>query len=537
MINPAWTARAWPFIEARRIMDRFGGPDNFVAPDKGHILLETGYGPSGLPHIGTFAEVLRTSMVCRALTELTDTPLRLISFSDDMDGMRRIPDNVPNPEMLAEHLGKPLSAVPDPFGTDKSFAAHNNGRLRGFLDAFGFDYEFVSSAECYRSGQFDATLHRVLEHYDEVMDIMLPSFGTERQKTYSPFLPISPSTGRVLQVPILERHLDRGTVVFTDEDGTSVEAPVTGGHCKLQWKVDWAMRWAALSVDYEMSGKDLIDSVRLSSRLCRVLGSPPPVTMIYELFLDEKGERISKSKGNGLAVEDWLRYGPEEGLAHFMFQKPSTAKRLHFDAIPRSVDEYIANRDRATDESPEAQLENPAWYIHRGKIPSEPSGPGFSLLLNLASVCHSEDKAVLWGFISRYAPNLSAVTSPFLDRLVGHALAYYRDFIKPAKQYATPDPLQRAALNDLSAVLAALPDDADAETIQSAVYEVGKRHAFTSLRDWFRTLYTVLLGQEQGPRFGSFIALYGLQDSRGLIVDALQRTSDTTHDPSPAATG
>ncbi|MEQ8369976.1 MAG: lysine--tRNA ligase [Alphaproteobacteria bacterium] len=535
MNNPAWTARAWPFIEARRIMDRFGGQAGFSPPAKGHILLETGYGPSGLPHIGTFAEVLRTSMVRRALAELTDTPLRLISFSDDMDGMRRVPDNVPNAAMMAEHLGKPLSAVPDPFGTHESFAAHNNARLRGFLDSFGFAYEFVSASECYRAGRFDDALRGVLRHYDEVMAIMLPSLGAERQKTYSPFLPLSPATGRVLQVPIIERYPDRDTIVFEDETGQRVETPVTGGHCKLQWKVDWAMRWAALGVDYEMSGKDLIDSVRLSSRLCQVLGSPPPVTMIYELFLDEKGERISKSKGNGLAVEDWLRYAPEESLATFMFQKPATAKRLYFDGIPRAVDDYMAFRQRAAGEDAAALLENPAWHIHAGTIPQEPAGPGFGLLLNLASVCHSEDKAVLWGFINRHAPDLSATTSPFLDRLVGHAIAYYRDFILPAKHYATPDPMQRAALEELAHALDTLPADADAEAIQTEVYEIGKRHPFASLRDWFRTLYTVLLGQEQGPRFGSFVALYGRDETRQLIAEALARAPETSAGPAGPA--
>jgi len=509
----AESARSWPFDEARKLLARLGG----ATPDKGYALFETGYGPSGLPHIGTFGEVVRTTMVRRAFAELTDMPTRLFAFSDDMDGLRKVPDNIPNRDKLTEHLGKPLTAIPDPFGTHESFGHHNNARLCAFLDAFGFDYEFQSATECYRSGRFDATLLDVLRHYDAVTEIILPTLGPERRATYSPFLPVCPKTGRVLQAPVMSHDAIAGTIVYRDDDGTEVETPVTGGACKLQWKADWAMRWTALGVDYEMSGKDLIDSVRLSGRICRVLGATPPEGFTYELFLDENGEKISKSRGNGLSVEEWLEYAPRESLALYMYNSPKKAKRLYFDAIPRHVDDYLTLLEKFADAEPAARLDNAAWHIHAGTPPAPEGHVTFGLLLNLASVCNTEDPAVLWGFISRYAPDATAETAPILANLVGHAIAYYRDFVKPDKQFHAPDATERAALDDLVQALDALPAEADAETIQSEVYEVGKRHSFENLRDWFRALYETLLGQSQGPRFGSFIALYGKDETVALI--------------------
>ena len=512
-------ARAWPFEEARKLLGRIKG----AAPAKGHVLFETGYGPSGLPHIGTFGEVVRTAMVRQAFRRLSDISTRLFAFSDDMDGLRKVPDNVPNREMLTQHLGKPLTSVPDPFGTHPSFGAHNNARMRAFLDQFGFDYEFQSSTECYKSGVFDDTLLEVLRHYDEVMAVVLPTLGPERRATYSPFLPLSPQSGIVLQVPMVETRPEAGTVVYRDpETKALVEVPVTGGHCKLQWRVDWAMRWAALGVDYEMSGKDLIDSVRLSGRICRILGAIPPEGFTYELFLDENGEKISKSRGNGLTLEQWLAYAPPESLSLFMYQKPRAAKRLYFDVIPRQVDEYVALLKAFPGQSPAERLENPVWHIHDGHPPVAEVPLGFSLLLNLASACHAGDKAVMWGFISRYAPATAPASFPLLDRLVGHALAYYRDFVKPAKRYRAPTAQERAAIEDLLGVLERLPADADGEAIQTEVYEVGKRHGFANLRDWFKALYEVLLGQSQGPRMGSFIALYGVRETAALMRRALK---------------
>ncbi|HYZ22229.1 MAG TPA: lysine--tRNA ligase, partial [Rhodopila sp.] len=497
--------RAWPFEEARKVAERL------AASGKHHALFETGYGPSGLPHIGTFGEVARTSWVRHAFTELTGLPSRLLAFSDDMDGLRKVPDNVPNRDLLAQHLGKPLTRIPDPFGTHESFGAHNNARLRAFLDSFGFEYEFASSTDYYTSGQFDTALVRVLECYDKVMAVILPTLGPDRRATYSPILPIHPRTGVVMQVPMERIDAAAGTVTWKDpESGLTFETSVRGGRCKLQWKADWAMRWYALGVDYEMSGKDLIDSVKLSSRICTILGGTPPEGMTYELFLDQDGQKISKSKGNGLSVDEWLTYAPPESLAQFMYNQPTRAKRLYFDVIPRATDEYVSNLEKARTQADAEQRTNPAWHIHLGRVPNHSGSPiSFNMLLNLASVVNAEQPEILWGFIERYVPGASPQTQPLLARLVDHAIAYYRDFVRPRKHYRDPDPTERAALQDLADTLAGM-DSTAAEDIQNVVFEVGKRHPFPDLRTWFGCLYQVLLGQQEGPRFGVFAALYGV---------------------------
>ena len=404
----AEAARAWPFEEARKLLARTGGK----APAKGYLLFETGYGPSGLPHIGTFGEVVRTTMVRQAFRRLSDVPTRLFCFSDDMDGLRKVPDNVPNKEMLAAHLGKPLTSVPDPFSNEyPSFGAANNARLRAFLDSFGFEYEFQSATDWYKSGRFDKMLMTMLQHYDEVQAVMLPTLGEERQQTYSVFLPISPKTGRVLQVPVVKTDPQAGTIVYRDEDGTLVETPVTGGNVKLQWKADWAGRWFALDVDYEMYGKDLIPSAELSAKIVRILGGTPPEGFNYELFLDEQGRKISKSKGNGLSVEEWLRYAPPESLALYMQQQPRRAKRLYFDVIPRAVDDYLAAIEKLPGEEPAKALENAAWHIHDGAAPANSAaGVNFGMLLNLAGVAHTENKDVLWQYLRRYVPGATPET-------------------------------------------------------------------------------------------------------------------------------
>ncbi|HEX4293821.1 MAG TPA: lysine--tRNA ligase [Rhizomicrobium sp.] len=515
----AAAARAWPFEEARKVTARL---ERRVAQGKSvnEALFETGYGPSGLPHIGTFGEVARTTWVRRAFELMSPVKTRLISFSDDMDGLRKVPGNVPNPEVLAANLGKPLTAVPDPFGTHESYGAHNNARLRAFLDRFGFDYEFLSSTQCYRSGRFDEALLAVLQNYEKVRDIVLPTLGAERRATYSPFLPISPVSGIVLQVPILEWDKQAGTIVFEDE-GKKTELPVTGGHVKCQWKVDWAMRWYALGIDYEMSGKDLISSVELSTKITRALGREPPETLNYELFLDEHGQRISKSKGNGLSVDEWLSYGPDESIALYMFQKPKTAKRLYFDVIPKAVDEYIAFLDKYRAEDEAARLENPVYHIHHGNPPDETYPVSFALLLTLVSASNAHDRDLLWGFIRAYAPGANRQDNPGLDRLVGYALRYYEDFVKPTKQYRAPTDKERAALEDLAGVLEKFGDERDAEKVQFEVYEVGKGHQFEPLRDWFKAIYEVLFGQTQGPRFGSFAALFGCAQTAKMIRNTL----------------
>ena len=515
----AQSAKAWPFEQARLLLER-------VTKSKkdGPVIFETGYGPSGLPHIGTFGEVVRTTMVRNAFIALTKgtIPTQLLCVSDDMDGMRKVPDNVPNPEALIPFLQKPLTDVPDPFGTHEGFAQHNNARLRGFLNSFGFDYDFRSATELYRSGVFDATLLKALDKFQDIMAVMLPSLGEERRATYSPFLPISPTTGRVLYVPMKAVDAKAGTISFDDEDGTLITLPVTGGNVKMQWKPDFGMRWAALGVDFEMYGKDHQTNGPIYSKICRILGAEPPVQYCYELFLDEKGEKISKSKGNGISVEDWLKYAPQESLSLYNYQKPRTAKKLYFDVIPKAVDEYNAFLEAYQREEPAKQLENPVWHIHGGKVPQHGSPVSFALLLNLVSAANATNKDVLWGFIARYAQGINATDYPLLDRLADYAIAYFNDFVKPHKKFRAPDQKERAAMLDLRAALLALPENTrDSDTLQTTVFQVGKDHGFENLREWFKALYEVLLGQEQGPRFGGFVALFGVAETVALMDEKL----------------
>ena len=515
----AMVSKAWPYEEARKLLKRW--PDG--KPDGQPMIFETGYGPSGLPHIGTFNEVLRTTFVLQAFQELTNAaPTRLIAFSDDMDGLRKVPDNVPEQEMLAQHIGKPLTQIPDPFGSHESFAHHNNAMLRHFLDRFGFDYEFLSATDCYSSGRFDEVIRQVLRNWDGVMGVMLPTLREERRRTYSPALPVSPTSGRVLQVPVEVVDADAGTIAFTDEDGSRIEQSALGGKAKLQWKVDWAARWVALGVDYEMAGKDHIDGIIHSGKIARILGGRPPEGFNYELFLDEKGEKISKSKGNGLSLEEWLTYGSEESLAFFIYREPRKAKNLHLGVIPRAVDEYWQFRGNYAGQPIEQRLGNPVHHIHGGKVPEPQSLPlTYGLLLNLVSLPGIHDKETAWRFVQRYAPDTSADTHAELDELIGLAVNYARDFVVPTLKKRPPSEVEAAALKDLDAELANLPGNADAEAIQHLVFEVGKRYPFESLRQWFQALYETLLGSSQGPRMGSFIALYGVDNSRKLIAEAL----------------
>jgi lysyl-tRNA synthetase class 1 len=517
--DAAQTARAWPFEEARKLVARV------ERTGQSSVLFETGYGPSGLPHIGTFGEVARTTMVRTAFRLLTrdQVPTRLLAFSDDMDGFRKVPGNVPNQEMLKSFLGKPLTRVPDPFSNEyPSFGAANNARLRAFLDGFGFSYDFASSTDYYTSGRFDEALLRMLACYDQVMEIMLPSLGDERRETYSPFLPISEVNGNVLQVAITERDVARGTIVYVDPaDGQRHETVVTGGKVKCQWKPDWALRWFALGVDYEMAGKDLIDSVKLASRIVGVLGGTPPEGFNYELFLDDQGQKISKSKGNGLTIDEWLTYASPESLGQYMFGKPKTAKRLFFDIIPRAVDDYYAFVAAYQKQTVAERLENAAFHVHFGNPPLAEMPVTFGLLLNLVSAANAQDVAVMWGFISRYVPGASPASHPDLDRLAGYAVRYFNDRVKPTKTFRAATSKEREALEDLAAQLAVYEGSTDAEALQNLVFEVGKAHGFEPLRDWFTTIYQVLLGADQGPRFGSFIALYGVVETRLLIAEAL----------------
>lgn len=552
MLEAARVSQAWPFEEARKLIARL------QKSGKAEALFETGYGPSGLPHIGTFGEVARTTMVRKAFEVLTEgrIPTRLLVFSDDMDGMRKIPDNVPDPAFLQPHLQKPLTAVPNPFeGPEPTFGQHNNAMLRRFLDTFGFDYEFASATDYYRSGRFDAVLLRAAERYAEIMAVMLPTLGSERQATYSPFLPISPSTGRVLYVPMKHVDAKAGTVTFADEDGRETTLPVTGGHVKLQWKPDFGMRWAALDVDFEMFGKDHQTNAGVYDRICEILGGKAPEHYVYELFLDAEGQKISKSKGNGITIDEWLTYASPESLAQFMFQRPREAKRLHFDVIPRTVDDYLQFLGAYGGQDWKNRLGNPVWHIHGGEPPQPEivGQPGdnatraqvtFGLLINLVAVANSEDRAVFWGFLQRYAPGVSPGTHPRLDAMVGYAIAYFRDFVKPAKHYRAADEVERDAFMRLDAALAALPADATPEAIQDAALDVARtvpryqnftaksatpeRPAVTG--DWWKAVYQVLLGEEQGPRFGSFAAIYGLSNTRALIAKGLSGALIAEHE-------
>ncbi|TNF17754.1 MAG: lysine--tRNA ligase [Rhodobacteraceae bacterium] len=535
----AMTSKAWPFEEARRVLKRY----EKAPPEKGHVLFETGYGPSGLPHIGTFGEVLRTTMIRRAFEVISDIPTRMICFSDDLDGMRKVPGNVPNPEMLREHLQKPLTSVPDPFGTHDSFGDHNNAMLRRFLDTFGFEYEFYSATEFYRSGQFDEVLLRAAERYDEVMKVMLKSLREERRQTYSIFLPIHPETGRVLYVPMKNVDAVKGEITFDDETGREWTLPVTGGNVKLQWKPDFGARWAALGVDFEMYGKDHSTNTPIYDGICRILGQRPPEHFTYELFLDDKGQKISKSSGNGISIDEWLTYASTESLSYFMYLKPKTAKRLHFDVIPKAVDEYHQQLRAYAGQDAAQRLNNPVYHIHGHNVPASDMVVSFAMLLNLASVSGAEDKETLWGFIRKYAPDATAETHPGMDQAAGHAVRYFQDFVKPAKVFRAPTDQERAALEDLAKALGdgdfaremiakknaqegkddTLPevDFADEEFLQSIVFAVGKVHGFEPLRDWFKAIYEVLMGASQGPRFGGFIALYGVEETRELIAQGL----------------
>src|SRR6201995_3200376 len=527
-------SNAWPFEQAKQLVARL------KKKPKDEVLFETGYGPSGLPHIGTFGEVARTTMVRHAFRVLTEDKIktRLIAFSDDMDGLRKVPDNVPNKELLEKHLGQPLTTVPDPFGTHPSFGAHNNARLRAFLDTFGFEYEFASSTEYYKSGKFDAALMCMLERLDKVMEIMLPSLREERAASYSPFLPICPRTGQVLYVPIVAHDAKAGTISYDDpETKERVTLPVTGGHCKLQWKPDWAMRWYALGVDYEMAGKDLIDSVKLSGKICAALGGTPPEGFNYELFLDEKGQKISRSKGNGLTIDEWLRYASPESLSLFMYREPKSAKRLYFDVIPRNVDDYQQFLDAYSRQDAKQQLGNASWHIHGGQPPSPHIPLPFQTETNLVFSSNAENAETLWGFIGGSRPGVTPQTPPRLNDAVSYAIHYFRDFVLPKKNFREPSDAERAALSDLRDALSNLPASSSAEDIQNAVYEIGRREPFLDANkkgkdgrpgvslDWFNMLYQVLLGQEKGPRFGSFVAVYGVANAVTMIDGALARSA------------
>ena len=508
---------AWPFVEAKKILKE---RKKFIQ-EKGKIILQTGYGPSGLPHIGTFGEVARTSMVVNALNNLTDLPKEIITFSDDLDGLRKIPDNVPNQEILNKNLHKPLTSIPDPFKKYKSFGEHNNEMLKKFLDKFNFNYNFKSSSELYKSGFFNPTLQLVLEKYQLIMETILPTIGKERQKTYSPFLPICPESGIVLEIPVLEIDKKKSKIIFNN-NGKKLEKSILDGNCKLQWKVDWAMRWYALDVDFEMYGKDLIESAVLSSKIVKILGKTNPSGFAYELFLDEKGEKISKSKGNGITIDQWLEYASPESLSLFMYQNPKRAKKLYKEIVPKAVDEYLDFIEKGKNQDQLKLLINPVWHVHNGEMPQEKIIMTFSMLLNLVEASNADSKELLWKFVQKHKTNIEKNEHPIFDKLIGYAINYFNDVIKKNKKYKKPSKDEKKALEALLNVLNMCNDNMDPEEIQTKIYTVGKENGYKeNLRDWFKLIYEVVFGDENGPRMGFFISFFGVNETKQLIKDKI----------------
>ena len=504
---------AWPFVEAKKILRE---RKNFIEK-KGKIILQTGYGPSGLPHIGTFGEVARTTMVVNALNQLTDLPKEIITFSDDMDGLRKIPENVPNKEILSDNLHKPLTSVPDPFEKFKSFGEHNNEMLKKFLNKFKFNYDFKSSTELYKSGYFNSTLEIILENYQSIMEIVMPTLGKERQKTYSPFLPICPDTGVVLEIPVLEINKDKFKIIF-DNNGKKLEVSILNGDCKLQWKVDWAMRWYALDVDFEMYGKDLIESAILSTKIIRLLGKNNPSGFVYELFLDEKGEKISKSKGNGITIDQWLEYASPESLSLFMYQNPKRAKKLYKEIVPKAVDEYLDFIEKGKTQNELQLLMNPVWHVHNGEMPKEKIIMTFSMLLNLVETSNADTKELLWKFVKKYKKNIIENKYPIFDNLISYAIKYFNDVIKQKKQYKKPNIDEKIALQALVKTLENCNDKMTPEEIQTKIYSVGKENGYSeNLREWFKLIYEVVFGDKNGPRMGFFISFFGVSETKKLI--------------------
>jgi lysyl-tRNA synthetase, class I len=509
---------AWPFVEAKKLLRE---RKSFIEK-KNKIILQTGYGPSGLPHIGTFGEVARTSMIVNALNQLTDFPTEIITFSDDMDGLRKVPDNIPNQELLNKNLHKPLSQVPDPFEKFNSFGEHNNAMLKNFLDSFNFDYNFKSSTSLYKEGFFNSTLKIILENYNDIMNTILPTLGKERQKTYCPFLPICPDTGVVLEIPVLEILKDKSKIIF-DHNGKKLEISILDGNCKLQWKVDWAMRWYALDIDFEMYGKDLIESAILSTKIIKLIGKTNPSGFAYELFLDEKGEKISKSKGNGITIDQWLKYASPESLSLYMYQNPKRAKKLYKEIVPKAVDEYLELIEKAKKQSELELLMNPVWHVHNGKIPQEEIIMNFSMLLNLVETSNADSKVLLWKFVKKYKSNILEKDYPIFDSLVGYAIKYFNDVIKLQKKYKTPNNKEKLALEALIKTLEECNDQMSPEDIQTLIYTAGKKNGYSdNLRDWFKLIYEVVFGDENGPRMGFFISFFGVNETKQLIKDKIK---------------
>ncbi len=512
------TYKEWPFVESRRILDRL------ERLGKSSVTAETGYGPSGLPHIGTFGEVARTSFVLQALaTVAPKVESRIIAFSDDMDGLRDVPKNLPNGQMLTSHLGKPLTAIPDPFGQEKSFAHYMNHRLRDFLDSYGFRYQFASSTESYASGVFDEGLRRIMGNYDAIRDLFTATIAEEKRAAWSPFFPICESCGRVYSTRVTELDTKGFRVAYACDAplagkygscGHTGSTSVLGGTCKVGWKVDWALRWFSLGIDYEMHGEDLLDSARLSSKIVKILGGEPPELFKYELFLDEKGKKISKKIGNGISLEQWLRFAPVDSLLYIMYVKPQQAKKMGLPILPEILDQYlelVAEYDGAED-SPVPFISRLSHGAHAGKLEGQKTIT-YSLILELILALNQDDPRIVRDYLLKYQPAIAGNVA-YYEELIKDALAYYREVLLPSRKAEPADHLMDdtlRALRDELARLEAAGTAPDADALQTMAFQLAKDRD-VKMKDWFRALYRVFLGQSQGPRIGSFIALLGYKD-------------------------
>jgi lysyl-tRNA synthetase class 1 len=513
---------SWPFKEAQTLQKRFKAP-----PDK-PVTFETGFGPSGLPHIGTFAEVARTTWVQRAFEHLSGWETRLIAFSDDMDGLRKVPLNMPQPDMLAEHLGKPLCYIPDPFGQDESYSAHMNRKLQEFLDAYGFTYQFQSSQEAYERGDFDEGLAILLQKVEQVRAIILPTLGQDKRADWSPFFPICQKCGRIYSTRVIGYHPEDNTIDYVCDQpigsaagcGDKNTISILGGQVKVGWKVDWALRWYAYDVGYEMYGKDLIDSARLSGQITRLMSKQPPNGFFYEMFLDEEGRKISKSVGKGLTVNGWVSYAPLESLLHYLFQNPRRAKRLFWDVVPKSVDDYLADLRQYPSLDETKKPDQAIWHIFNlgRNVPAYDAGINFSLVNNLVSALGTDQAELTYEYLKRYDPS-TANHEDMVRDLVQKSINYYRDFILPGKQYRLPTEAERQLLQAARDRLSNFESD-DENDLQTIPFDIARENDIPPAKV-FQAFYQVVLGQERGPRFGTFARLVGKEKLLLLLDKAL----------------
>ena len=513
--------RSWPFKEAEKLCKRF------QHPPESPVRFETGFGPSGLPHIGTFAENARTTWVRHAFEFLTGWPTQLIAFSDDMDGLRKVPLNMPRQDMLANHLGKPLCHIPDPFETSDSYSGTMNTKLRSFLDGYQFDYTFQGSYEAYQRGDFNEGLEIILRNVDAVKSIILPTMSAEKGRDWSPFFPICGKCGKINSTRVTGYDVANNAVGYVcdrQEDrakgcGYQGTASIFNGHVKVGWKVDWALRWYAYDIAYEMYGKDLIESAKLSGRITRLMGKQPPTGLFCELFLDEDGRKISKSVGKGLTIDSWTMYAPLESLLYYIFQNPKQAKRLFWGIVPKSVDDYLLGLNNYHSLDAQKKPDSPLWHLfNKGAgVPEFKTSINFSLVNNLVSAVGADDRELILEYLKRYDPGIEAHRAVIED-LVNKAMNYYRDFIVPHKRYRMPTTQEKKMLMRLRDELAAYEGD-DEKEIQTLPFAVAREYSEPP-NNFFKLFYEVVFGQERGPRFGTFVRLVGKEKAISLLDEA-----------------